>query len=232
MRSASAATARSASDPTSSSSRNAGSPPGRTTHAPTIRLLRRAIDLALRRATRRLLRPVRGGIWLGAALVGLSDGTNDGQKAMGLIAGTLLAAASGGLVFAWPLFRLMDHPVPSIAWLGQLGLALFIGMFAGVIPVTMVEAFPARVRCSAVSIGYNLCLGIIGGTTPLVATWLIQRTHDDLTGRSGAQRTGRKPGLLGPGANRRRRSGTSFRSQGLRGRSARNETDDKQRRER
>jgi PiT family inorganic phosphate transporter len=57
-------------------------------------LVRRAIDLILRRATRRLLRPVRGGIWLGAALVGLSDGTNDGQKAMGLIAGTLVAAGS------------------------------------------------------------------------------------------------------------------------------------------
>jgi PiT family inorganic phosphate transporter len=57
-------------------------------------LVRRAIDLILRRATRRLLRPVRGGIWLGAALVGLSDGTNDGQKAMGLIAGTLVATGS------------------------------------------------------------------------------------------------------------------------------------------
>ena len=93
----------------------------------------------------------------------------------------LLAAAAGGLILAWPLFRLMDHPVLSIACLGQLGLALLVGMFCGVIPVTMVEAFPARVRCSAVSIGYNLCLGIIGGTTPLVATWLIQRSHDDLS---------------------------------------------------
>jgi len=93
----------------------------------------------------------------------------------------LFAATAGGLICAWPLFQLMDHPVPSIACLGQLGLALFVGMFLGVMPVTMVEAFPARVRCSAVSIGYNLCLGIIGGTTPLVATWLIQRSRDDLS---------------------------------------------------
>ncbi len=93
----------------------------------------------------------------------------------------LLAATAGGLIFAWPLFQLMDHRVPMVAGLGQLGLALFVGTFLGVIPVTMVEAFPARVRCSAVSIGYNLCLGIIGGTTPLIATWLIQRSHDDLS---------------------------------------------------
>jgi PiT family inorganic phosphate transporter len=37
---------------------------------------------------------VRGGIWAGAALVALSDGTNDGQKAMGLVAGILVASGS------------------------------------------------------------------------------------------------------------------------------------------
>jgi MHS family proline/betaine transporter-like MFS transporter len=45
----------------------------------------------------------------------------------------------------------------------------------------MVEAFPSEVRCSALSIGYNLCLGLIGGTTPMVTTYLIERTHDDLS---------------------------------------------------
>jgi MHS family proline/betaine transporter-like MFS transporter len=93
----------------------------------------------------------------------------------------LLYAALGMLVLAWPLFWLMAHPQVVLVFLGQLGFALLMGAFIGVIPATMVEAFPARVRCSAVSIGYNLCLGIIGGTTPLVATWLIERTHDDLS---------------------------------------------------
>jgi MHS family proline/betaine transporter-like MFS transporter len=44
----------------------------------------------------------------------------------------------------------------------------------------MVEITPRAVRCSAISIGYNLCVGVLGGLTPLVATWLIQRTHNDL----------------------------------------------------
>jgi MHS family proline/betaine transporter-like MFS transporter len=44
----------------------------------------------------------------------------------------------------------------------------------------MVEATPREVRCSAISVGYNLCVGLLGGMTPLVATWLIQRTRDDL----------------------------------------------------
>ena len=46
------------------------------------------------------------------------------------------------------------------------------------VPV-MVELLPARVRCSAAGIGYNLCLGLFGGTTPWVATYLVERTADD-----------------------------------------------------
>ena len=54
-------------------------------------LVRRVATRVLARATRRALGPIRGGIWLGAAAVAISDGTNDGQKAMGLIAGVLIA---------------------------------------------------------------------------------------------------------------------------------------------
>ena len=30
------------------------------------------------------------------------------------------------------------------------------------------------------SLGYNICLGVIGGLTPLVATWLVERTGDEI----------------------------------------------------
>lgn len=93
----------------------------------------------------------------------------------------LVASTAGVLLLAWPLFWLMHHPTASVVLLGQLGFAVLIGLFLGVIPATMVEAFPARVRCSGLSIGYNLCLGLIGGTTPIVATVLIHRSHDDLS---------------------------------------------------
>jgi MHS family proline/betaine transporter-like MFS transporter len=92
----------------------------------------------------------------------------------------LLASTLAGVLLAWPLFWLLAHPQPLPAFLGQLGFVLLLGAFGGVFPVTMVDLLPARVRCSAVSIGYNIALGLIGGTTPLVATWLIDRTHDDL----------------------------------------------------
>ena len=93
----------------------------------------------------------------------------------------LLTATLGVFVFAWPLFWLMHHPVFAIVLLGQMGFSLFIGLFLGVVPVAMVENFPGRVRCTGLSIGYNLTLGLIGGTTPIVTTYLIERSHYDLS---------------------------------------------------
>jgi MFS transporter, MHS family, proline/betaine transporter len=31
-----------------------------------------------------------------------------------------------------------------------------------------------------VGLGHNACLGVVGGLTPLVATWLVERTADEL----------------------------------------------------
>jgi MHS family proline/betaine transporter-like MFS transporter len=44
----------------------------------------------------------------------------------------------------------------------------------------MVEEVPAAIRCTAIAIGYNVTLGIVGGLSPLVATWLVERTADQL----------------------------------------------------
>src|SRR5262249_3453510 len=94
----------------------------------------------------------------------------------------LLLAGSGGLLAAaYPLFLLLHHTNPWLDFGGQFGFAILAAVFLAVVPVTMVEAFPAKVRCSAIAVGYNLSLGLIGGTSPMVATFLIQRTHNDLS---------------------------------------------------
>lgn len=93
----------------------------------------------------------------------------------------LVAGIGGMLILSWPLFWALNHPT-SESWnfTGQLGFAILFGLFGGALPVTMVETTPPAVRCTAISVGYNLCVGVLGGLTPLIATWLIQRTHDDL----------------------------------------------------
>ena len=40
----------------------------------------------------------------------------------------------------------------------------------------MAELTPWRVRCTVLSVGYNVGMALLGGTTPLVATWLLART--------------------------------------------------------
>jgi MHS family proline/betaine transporter-like MFS transporter len=64
--------------------------------------------------------------------------------------------------------------------LGQMGFALPLGLFFGTVPAVFAEAFPRRVRCSAFSIAYNLSLAVFGGLSPMVVTYLIARTHDDM----------------------------------------------------
>jgi MHS family proline/betaine transporter-like MFS transporter len=54
-------------------------------------------------------------------------------------------------------------------------------MFLGTQPTIMVEEVPAAIRCTTIALGYNITLGVIGGLSPLVATWLVERTADELS---------------------------------------------------
>lgn len=93
----------------------------------------------------------------------------------------LLAATALGVLGAVPFFWLMYDDRTWMILLGQLGFVLSVGMFVGAQPTAMVEAAPVAVRCTAVALGYNVTLGIIGGVSPLVATWLVDRTGDNLS---------------------------------------------------
>jgi len=92
----------------------------------------------------------------------------------------LLLATILGFIGALPLFWLLNHPSVWLAQLGQLGLVLIVGLYGGTLPVILVEAAPLKVRCTAVALGYNVSLGVIGGLTPLVASWLVARTGDEI----------------------------------------------------
>ena len=91
----------------------------------------------------------------------------------------LYATSLGTLVLAWPLWALMHHQDTWLILAGQSGFAVLFGIAYGVNSAAMVEMLPPQVRCSAVAIGYNVCLGLFGGTVPLVSTYLVERTADD-----------------------------------------------------
>ncbi|NJN47325.1 MAG: MFS transporter [Candidatus Competibacteraceae bacterium] len=94
----------------------------------------------------------------------------------------ILWVAIGGLaLFSYPLFQLMHHQDGNMILLGQLGFAVFVGLLAGVMPATMAELAPARVRVTVMSVGYNLSFAVFGGTAPMVSAYLIKTTHVDLS---------------------------------------------------
>jgi MHS family proline/betaine transporter-like MFS transporter len=88
----------------------------------------------------------------------------------------LLSAAAAGFIGAAPLLLLMQSTDPLSILLGQLGFVLIIGTANGVQPALLVEATPPDIRCTAIALGFNLTYGLMGGLSPLVATWLVHRT--------------------------------------------------------
>jgi MHS family proline/betaine transporter-like MFS transporter len=68
----------------------------------------------------------------------------------------------------------------SAALTAQLCFAALIGLYVGQLPAMLVEALPREVRCTAISVSYNLSVGLLGGLAPMVVTWLIQRTGDEM----------------------------------------------------
>lgn len=93
-----------------------------------------------------------------------------------LLLGTVVAT----ILFAYPLFIGMYHQSQMVVQLCQLGFSVLVGTCLGVAPAFMAETAPAHVRSTSLALGYNLTVGIIGGLTPLTATWLVNTTHSGI----------------------------------------------------
>lgn len=90
---------------------------------------------------------------------------------------SVLAAATfvTGVV-VYPLFVWIDSGTAIAASVALTVFALLNACIQGAMPVAMADLVPARLRFSAMAIGYNFTLALVGGTAPLVATWLIKTT--------------------------------------------------------
>lgn len=76
--------------------------------------------------------------------------------------------------------RIMLHGSPKQFMLGQLLLAVPLGMALGLQGAMVVEIFPLRTRVTSMSVAYSVSLALAGGTAPLLSTWLIARFHNPL----------------------------------------------------
>lgn len=77
-----------------------------------------------------------------------------------------------------PALRVMLHGSPAEFVLGQVALALPLGMALGLQGAMLVEIFPLRSRVTSMSVAYSATLALAGGSAPLLSTWLIDTFRD------------------------------------------------------
>jgi MFS family permease len=101
-----------------------------------------------------------------------------------MMAGNLLAALT-----VLPIYKAMQHygadpQNPNAVMLTLLVLiqVVYVTMVYGPIAAFLIEAFPAKIRYTSFSLPYHLGNGWFGGTLPLIAGLLVQKTGSPLAG--------------------------------------------------
>ncbi|WP_218777086.1 MFS transporter [Salinicola salarius] len=98
-----------------------------------------------------------------------------GRRKTILTAGVCLIAA------VFPAYTLAGSGEWWASLIGAMLMAVGAVICGVVTAVLLSEQFPTRVRYTASALCYNVSYTIFGGTAPLVATWLIERTGNNLS---------------------------------------------------
>jgi MFS transporter, MHS family, proline/betaine transporter len=88
----------------------------------------------------------------------------------------MLFGCVGLFVLAVPALLLIRMGAVLPVFGGLLILGALLSTFTGVMPSALPALFPTRIRYGALAIGFNVSVSLFGGTTPLVAAWLVQHT--------------------------------------------------------
>jgi len=91
----------------------------------------------------------------------------------------LIVAFFIALVCAVPMFIMVSKSyILLFAVLVLFGIIIAVPL--GVAPAIMVEWFPTKYRLTSYSVIYNIGVGIFGGSTPMICTWLIKISGNNL----------------------------------------------------
>ncbi len=92
----------------------------------------------------------------------------------------LIGAFAAMVLAAWPVFAALAHGGLGALLVGQVFFAVLIAFPVGIAPAMFAEMFPTEDRLTGYSLAFNLGLGLVGGTAPMIATWLIEATGTPL----------------------------------------------------
>lgn len=79
-----------------------------------------------------------------------------------------------------PLFMVLDGAPFWLLVVVDILFGIMLTINDGTLPTFLSEVFPTKVRYSGFALSFNLANAILGGTTPLVSTWLIHVTGTKL----------------------------------------------------
>ncbi|HEY2321416.1 MAG TPA: MFS transporter [Thermoanaerobaculia bacterium] len=101
-----------------------------------------------------------------------------------MMAGNLIAA-----ITYLPIYHAMVHSSPDPKHPNMVMLTLlvfvqvlYVTMVYGPIAAFLIESFPAKIRYTSFSLPYHLGNGWFGGTLPLLATYIVLKTHNNFAG--------------------------------------------------
>ncbi|MGO3859467.1 MFS transporter [Neisseriaceae bacterium CLB008] len=97
-----------------------------------------------------------------------------GRKKMLIIASVIF------IVGTVPLFMLFEGAAFWSIVAIQIAFGFMLAMNDGNLPALLSELFPTDVRYSGFAFTFNTAQSFLGGTSPLIATWLIHQTHSAL----------------------------------------------------
>lgn len=103
--------------------------------------------------------------------------TREAQSAVRLKSEHVTVVVMAVIYFA---LHMMLYGSTTTFMLGQILVAVPLGMALGLQGAMVVEIFPLRTRVTSMSVAYSVTLALAGGTAPLVSTWLIAAFHEPL----------------------------------------------------
>lgn len=80
------------------------------------------------------------------------------------------------VLWSYPFFWLLSTRQPVLIWLAMSVAAVGMGSLYGIVGAILAELFEPRVRCSGISLGYQIAALLGGAPTPFIATFLIHRS--------------------------------------------------------
>ncbi|MDF2964829.1 MAG: proP7 [Rickettsiaceae bacterium] len=86
---------------------------------------------------------------------------------------------SGILIFclALPVLYIMSSPNQALQIMALAALGTLAGLISGTAYIFVISLFTPEQRYTGVGFSYNLGVAVFGGTSPMIARWLVEKTH-------------------------------------------------------